>query len=379
MASGLSIHLGVSVKSLRLIFTLLGITGAGVMLYLWLWLGLPRTGSLAPDPSQRIAKPPVEQLKQKRVSTSRLALIVGGAFLLVAFITGVGPLLGLQLVSGRNAAILAILAGLMLIWTQSEHVRAWRKNPQAAVLVGLGLLLLLSGTVGLVNVSASRSELLFGMGVGVVIILALVLAFLPPWIKMNRELTDTSVARAKETQRADIAAHLHDSVLQTLTLIKTHADEPARVRGLALEQERALRSWLYTGRGKPGDSTQQLLRSEVEKIETTYGCEVELVQVSDAKPTSGYLAAVSAAAEAVKNAVRHGQPPISVYCEVSSGAMAVYVRDRGTGFDLETVPADRHGVRESIIGRVRRAGGRASLRTLTPGTEVNISMPKEGA
>ena len=172
-----------------------------------------------------------------------------------------------------------------------------------------------------------------------------------------------------------MAAHLHDSVLQTLTLIRNNADNPTSVRALALGQERELRSWLYTGREEAADSLAEALREAVSALETTFGVEVGVVTVSDTRPGPGELAMVAAASEAVSNAIRHAKPPLSVYLEVGPGGSDIYVKDCGDGFDLSQIPEDRHGVRNSIIGRMERAGGKALIRHLPSGTEVHLSMP----
>ena len=135
------------------------------------------------------------------------------------------------------------------------------------------------------------------------------------------------------------------------------------MRALALGQERELRSWLYTGREEAADSLAEALREAISTLETTFGVEVGVVTVSDMRPGPGELAMVAAASEAVSNAIRHARPPVSVYMEV------------GDGFDISAIPEDRHGVRNSIFGRMERAGGKAQIRHLASGTEVHLSMP----
>ena len=172
-----------------------------------------------------------------------------------------------------------------------------------------------------------------------------------------------------------MAAHLHDSVLQTLTLIRNNADNPSSVRALALGQERELRSWLYTGREEAADSLAEALREAISALETTFGVEVGVVTVSDIRPGPGELAMVAAASEAVSNAIRHARPPVSVYMEVGPRCSEIFVKDCGDGFDISAIPEDRHGVRNSIFGRMERAGGTAQIRHLASGTEVHLSVP----
>ena len=202
---------------------------------------------------------------------------------------------------------------------------------------------------------------------------ALVLA--PLWLRTLRDLTETRTAEARETERADIAAHLHDSVLQTLTLIRRRADEPETVARLARSQERELRAWLYTDRPAPGTSVVDAFADLAGEIEDRYGTAVELVSVGDRAPDRDTEVMVAATREALSNAVRHGSPPVSLYVEAGPDSLEVFVRDHGPGFDPATVGPDRHGVRESIIARTERHGGAATVRRLAQGTEVRIRVP----
>ena len=199
-----------------------------------------------------------------------------------------------------------------------------------------------------------------------------------PWILRVRQILaqardDTLVADA----RADMAAHLHDSVLQTLALIQRQAGDPKKVTALARRQERELRQWLY-GETPSGGSLVEALTAELLDVEDTHGVDVELVAVGDCELTPELAALVRAAREAMVNAAKHsGVERIDVYAESDPDLVSVYVRDRGRGFDLADVDEDRMGVRGSIIERVRRAGGRAIIRTMPgEGTEVRLELPK---
>ena len=136
-----------------------------------------------------------------------------------------------------------------------------------------------------------------------------------------------------------------------------------------------MRSWLYTGREEAADSLAEALREAISTLETTFGVEVGVVTVSDMRPGPGELAMVAAASEAVSNAIRHARPPVSVYMEVRPQCSEIFVKDCGDGFDISAIPEDRHGVRNSIFGRMERAGGTAQIRHLASGTEVHLSMP----
>ena len=206
--------------------------------------------------------------------------------------------------------------------------------------------------------------------VGIGVVLA------PLWLRTNRALADTRAAEIREAERADIAAHLHDSVLQTLTLIRASAEDPSRVRAIALTEERELRAWLYTGHAQAADSLEAAVTEAVGGVESRYGVPISVVVVGDMRPGPGELALVAALAEACQNAVRHGAPPVSVYVEVRARVVEAFVKDNGEGFDPATIAADRHGVRDSIVGRMRRAGGSATIRALAHGTEIALSVPR---
>ena len=172
-----------------------------------------------------------------------------------------------------------------------------------------------------------------------------------------------------------MAAHLHDSVLQTLALMQKRAGDPREVAALARRQERELRTWLNAGsRRERGASLAAALEAAVAKIEDAHGVPVEVVAVGDRALDEHARALVAATREAVLNAVKFApDAAISVYAEVRGGRAEVFVRDRGPGFDLDAVPADRRGLRESVIGRMERHGGRAEIHTRPgEGTEVEL-------
>ena len=174
-----------------------------------------------------------------------------------------------------------------------------------------------------------------------------------------------------------MAAHLHDSVLQTLAMMQRRAGDPAEVAALARRQERELRAWL-AGRPAPGQSTRLAgaLEAAAAEVEESHGVPVEVVVVGDRELDRGHEAVVAAAREAMTNAAKFGGgSPVDVYAESADSRTQVFVRDRGPGFDVDAVPADRRGVRESIVGRMERHGGRARV-TSAPGagTEVEIVL-----
>jgi signal transduction histidine kinase len=102
------------------------------------------------------------------------------------------------------------------------------------------------------------------------------------------------------------------------------------------------------------------------------------VTVGDAALDDRLQAIVDATREATVNAAKHsGAGQISIYLEVEPESVTAFVRDKGTGFDLEAVAPDRRGIVDSIRGRMQRSGGSATIVTEPDaGTEVQLSIPR---
>ena len=216
--------------------------------------------------------------------------------------------------------------------------------------------------------------------IAVIVVLGVIFA---PWIaRLARSLAAERAERIRSQERAEMAAHLHDSVLQTLALVQRRAAEPQEVAALARSQERELRAWL-AGRPAPGQAARlaAALEGAAAEVEERHGVPVEVVAVGDAPLDSRAEAVVAAAREAMTNAAKFGGgSTVDVYAESTRERIEVFVRDRGPGFVPADVPADRRGVRESIVGRMDRHGGRARI-TSAPGsgTEVELVIDSDGA
>jgi signal transduction histidine kinase len=212
----------------------------------------------------------------------------------------------------------------------------------------------------------------------VVVVVAIALILAPFLWRLGRNLASERAERIRSQERAEVAAHLHDSVLQTLTLVQKRADDPREVAALARRQERELRDWLAgDGHRSAEKSFAGALRRLAEKIEDDHRVAVELVVVGDCELDESVEAVLGATGEALLNAAKHAPEPgpIRVYAEVEDTGIEAYVRDRGPGFDIAGVPPDRRGVRESIVGRMERAGGRADVRSSPDGgTEVSLAI-----
>jgi two-component sensor histidine kinase len=214
----------------------------------------------------------------------------------------------------------------------------------------------------------------------IVIVLAFALILAPFLWRLGRNLASERAERIRSQERAELAAHLHDSVLQTLTLMQKRADDPRQVAALARRQERELRSWLFgTRREGSGSSFAAALRGAAEDVEDAHAVVIEVVAVGDCELDDRAEAVVAATREALTNAAKFApsDEAISVYAEVENGTIETFIHDRGPGFDPDAVPSDRRGVRESILGRMERHGGHAEIRS-TPGegTEVKLSVAR---
>ena len=201
-----------------------------------------------------------------------------------------------------------------------------------------------------------------------------------PWVyRLASDLSDERAERVRTQERADVAAHLHDSVLQTLALIQKNGDDAPTVARLARAQERDLRAWLYSGESTDERTVASALRGVSARVEDEYGVSVDVVTVGDCAFGEHLRALVNATGEAATNAAKHaGTGRIDVYAEITESAVDVFVRDRGRGFDPASVPADRYGVRHSIVDRMTRHGGTAEVRSAPgEGTEVRLHLSRE--
>jgi signal transduction histidine kinase len=266
-----------------------------------------------------------------------------------------GPVLGLAEGGRRSRSLLRIAAAVLLL------------------VVGLGLLL-----------AGRTPRALLQPVAGVVLVMAAIVVGLGPWwLRIARDLVMERQARARAEERADMAARVHDSVLQTLALIQRRADQPQQVIQLARAQERELRSWLFDG-PPPGSVAGQAMtlaagvRLIQQEVEAQHEIAVEAVTVGDCELDDDLSALLAAAREATVNAAKwSGAPVVSLFAEVEPTEVVLFVRDRGRGFDPETVPGDRKGLAESIHARITRRGGSATVRSAPgEGTEVSLVMPR---
>ena len=379
VASGLAVHARVPVHVVRWAFAALTLFGGtGLLLYLWLWMMTPKdTGRFAPNGigGSRAAAPLRVPGEDRSRITARNQLFLAGFIIIVGGLIALG-LSAFGVVDLKDiVSASTVIIGIGLAWSQGANLDNWRSG-RFLVIVSIGVIMVSIGTIVLVGRGDPPLILLRGGLIGAVVVAGVLFALAPLWLRTSSDLSDTQAQQVRDAERADIAAHLHDSVLQTLTLIRSAAHDPARVRALALSEERELRSWLYTGRSQAADSLAEAVRETVGALESKYGVPVEVVAVGDCVPGPGELALVAALGEASANAVRHGRPPVSVYVETRPESVEAFIKDSGSGFDPASIPSDRHGVKDSIIGRMERAGGTARIRCLTTGTEIALTLPR---
>lgn len=247
----------------------------------------------------------------------------------------------------------------------------------AQVLLGLGLIGA-GVAVFLVDTPSVASPRAGILATGAIVV-GLVMVFGPWWWRLTHELAVERRERIRTQERAEVAAHIHDSVLQTLALIQRNAADARSVSALARAQERELRAWLYgPPEPKPGESVAAALQRVSDEVEDLLGVAVETVEVGDCPVDDRLAALVLSSREALANAARHsGSAAVSAYLEVEPHQVTVFVRDRGAGFEPQDVPGDRRGIADSIVGRMDRHGGRAAVRS-TPGqgTEIELVMPR---
>ena len=369
VARGLADHLGVDAFAVRVAFLVLAaLGGAGVLAYGLFWVFAPQ------DPTDGAGRG-----DRERDVTTLLALgsLTVGALLLLRAM-GLGVDLGLAL------PLLAAGAGVVILWRQADDDSRlrWRQvtgtqRLSGAARAGGGVALVLVGAGAILVGPADLDGTAGGVVATLVVTAGLALVSGPWWVRMARDLTAERNARIREQERAELAAHVHDSVLHTLALIQRHVEDPRTVARLARAQERDLRGWLY--RPRPDTSVSAALERVAAAVEDAHGVTIEVVVVGDCPLDDRLVAVRDATREALVNAAKYaGESAVTVYAEVEPAQVTVFVRDRGPGFDPDAVPADRLGLRQSVVGRMQRHGGSAVVRSAPgEGTEVQLEMPRD--
>ncbi|WP_210386959.1 ATP-binding protein [Corynebacterium sp. HMSC078A10] len=352
VAAGLAQNLGVSALSARIALTALTLLGGvGAMAYAGLWIFTP---ALDDAPSTR---------------RSPLSLVL-------VFLALAGSAVGVLGVSGASLSVavpLAVVAvGAVLAWLAYDR---GLNTPVGLVAVAAGAVLVIGGVVvAAVTWESGSGSAILATALTLVGFGALVV---PLVLKLWRSLSQEQAAKAVSEERAEIAARLHDSVLQTLALIQKRAGDSREVTRLARAQERELRAWLFDAPSAAPTTCFGALEAACGEVEDLFDMRVSAVTVGeDAELTESAKLLIQAAREAMVNAGKHaGVDAVDVYAELLAGELSIFVRDRGVGFDVDAIPADRHGIRDSIRARVEGSGGRVRISS-TPGegTEVELAV-----
>ncbi len=388
VSSGIAEHLSVPVLWVRVIFVALaGLGGAGLVGYALLWGFLPATEAGARRPSST----------RDRQQAVGLVLLGGGLAL-------AGAAWGTAWGGWVTGPLGIALVGAGVVWREADASQRTRWRSGAGVLSGAffgggrmallrvlaGIALVTSGIAVFLLNQGNLGQFRFALLAAAATLVGVAVLTVPWWLRLMRALGEERRARIRTEERAEIAAHLHDSVLQTLALIQQQSDSAREVRRLARGQERELRSWLYGPQGygtvahsdtdghAAAPAFAAALHAAAGEVEDTYAVAMHVVVVGDCALEDPLPSLVQASREAMVNAAKHaGVAEVSVYAEVEPGQVHVFVRDRGAGFDPAAVAADRHGLTDSIRGRMQRHGGTVTLRTSPgEGTEVQLAVAR---
>ena len=398
VASGIAHRVRVDPIVIRIAFVVTAFAGGlGVLVYALLWLAVP------------VAAPGQELALRHRPRRGALEVIAGSLILLgmLFLFRSVGFWLGDGLVW---PALLAAI-GIALLWQRASperwatvraelhELRERRLPPAVAELLGrgaetarlgrpdvptmlrlaLGAALVFAGIGAFAAANDAFAAARDGI-VAMVIVLGGLLLIFGPWAwRLARDLAAERGERIRSQERAELAAHLHDSVLQTLTLIQRNGEDAEQMVQLARRQKRELRRWLYgDSQTRNGASVAAAIERAAGEVEDLHGVEVEAVAVGDCAVDEDVAALLGAAREAMVNSAScSGDRTVAVYLEVEPSRVTCFVRDRGRGFELASIPADPKGLSESILGRMRRHGGSATIRTAPgEGTEVDLMLPR---
>lgn len=370
VACAIADEIGVRALWIRVAFVLLTLSGGiGLALYAAAWLSFTYYERRHPG---RVYQPQPKGRTPRHRTLGVVSIVLG----LVLFSENTLDL-GVGDASLWPVGMAAF--GMLLAWSSGKVDFA---APFELLRAIGGLALVAAGVIGFIALNFGAAAAPKALLVSTLVLSGVVLV-VAPWLwRAASQVSEARLERLRQAERAEVAAHLHDSVLQTLSLIQRSAGDRAATLSLARRQERELREWLFgrAGANEKSDFRAALVELAGE-VEALHGVPVEVVVVGDAALDEGLTAALVAAREAMVNASKHsGAARVDVYAELGPSALELFVRDTGRGFDLANVPPDRRGVCESIVGRMSRAGGQASVRSAPGrGTEVALELPRRVA
>jgi signal transduction histidine kinase len=393
--AGVANRLGVDPVLPRIAFAVIAVAtfGVAIVAYVIAWIAIPAAGA-----GEALARRP------SLAPNTRVAAGVG--FLTLALLLVLREI-GLWWSDALVWPLILAASGAALLWRQSRSIsapaapastpsEALRAEPEAPAPKrteprpvadlyrgGFGIALIAGAALIVLSTTGALSGAKDAVITSLVVLVALALILAPFWWRLGRNLASERAERIRSQERAELAAHLHDSVLQTLTLVQKRADDPREVAQLARHQERELRDWLFAPRREAaGGSLATALERAAVEVEEAHRVPIDVVAVGDAAVGPRGDALVAAAREAMVNAAKFAPDAgeVAVYAELGNGRAQVFVRDRGAGFDPDSIPADRRGIRESIVGRMERSGGSAKIRSAPgTGTEVGLEIDLEEA
>lgn len=366
-ASAIAREVGVQPLIIRAAFVALTMVGGwGLLLYAiaWAWLAVFAPSQISPySPSPKGATSLHRHLG--------IALVVVGLIALLGLLTPAA-------FTSISWPIGFVFTGALIAWSRGSNEE---EGISTLVRIVAGLTVAIGGIIAFAALSYSLWQALVALIFGVAIVGGITIIAAPSVVQLARSLDGERLDRIRLDERARISAHLHDSVLQTLTLIQRNADDPQRSVQLARQQERELRNWLYgpTTTTPDGVNLGPALEQAASEVEALHGVQIDVVAVGDngqAVPAD-VVALIAATKEAMTNAAVHsGVDRIDVFAERNLDGIEIFVRDTGVGFDPESIGHDRHGVRDSIMARMERAGGNASVYSSPEtGTEVELILP----
>ncbi|MGI9605292.1 MAG: ATP-binding protein [Acidimicrobiales bacterium] len=370
VAAAIARELGVQPMVIRVSFVVLATVGGwGLVLYAlgWAVLAIGTPDHISP------------YRPQPKAATSAHRHL-GVAMVVLGMVLGLLPLTN-DAFDGLVWPVGFVLTGALIAWSRSQDQRG---GLSAIARVFAGLSVAVGGMLAFAALQFDLVDTIIALVFGIAILAGMVLVAAPSVVRMARDLDGERLERTRADERARISAHLHDSVLQSLSLIQRNVEDPHLTARIARQQERELRTWLY---GRPpttpdGVRLESALHTAADRVESQHGVLIEVVAVGDADDLAAADVSelLAAATEAMTNAARHsGVDRIDVYAERHNGTIDVFVRDTGVGFDPHTIDSDRKGVAESIVARMDRAGGSATISSAPgAGTEVELSMPLPG-
>ena len=380
VSAGVAREIGLDPIWVRGGFVVLFATGGwGAVLYglAWALMALATTGVFHPGDRRFHPVAPEDRVPKARSPRLRITGFVVSVVGLVALTTQLG---GFPPNVVWPLGVLGV--ALLITWQRLVERREadWR-SPRQWLMVAVGLAVATGAVIvlvaGIEGVASAAGSMLLALGA----VAAMAVLSAPWWWRLVRERDAERQARVRSDERAEVAAHIHDSVLQTLTLIQRNAGDPQAMVNLARRQDRELRNWLDPNRAsRQGASIRGRLDEIATTVEELHGVPVEVVAVGDCLVDSALEALLGATREATVNAAEHsGADQVDIYVEVGDDAIEVFVRDTGKGFEPDDIERDRQGVRQSIIGRMQRAGGTAVISSAAgEGTEVELRLEREG-